>query len=84
MKLTRLDRIAIALALILVGVLLTGCGSRQTEPMPMVSPAPIIRVDSGCQWTRPIVLNDGDLLTPRTARTIVRYNSERVNRCANK
>jgi hypothetical protein len=39
-------------------------------------------IDTGCDWTRPILVSDDDVFTPRTARQILRHNDTWEALCA--
>lgn len=44
-------------------------------------PARVEAVDTGCDWARPILVNDLDQFTQRTARAVLAHNETWQRRC---
>ena len=57
-------------ALLVLAALLSGCAS----------PATVV-VDTGCDWARPILVDDADQFTDGTARQILVHNETWQGRC---
>lgn len=48
-------------------------------------PPPLVEaVDTGCDWTRPIYVNDLDQFTAGTARAVLAHNETWARRCNNR
>jgi type IV pilus biogenesis protein CpaD/CtpE len=73
------------LLLSLSAALLSSCA---TTDGPEIKPAPEVKivtqtkiVDTGCDWTRPIFVSKGDVLTDDTAKAILAHNLAGVKNC---
>lgn len=61
--------------LLMQSLMLTGCctASGVNKPAPGIVYQHKV-VDTACDWTKPIYVSEGDLLTNETAATILAYN----------
>jgi hypothetical protein len=74
------------LLLCLVASLSSGCATNGVDQAKTPAAEPLVQVktrvvDTGCDWTKPIYVSPGDVLTDGTAKAILAHNQNGVVKC---
>lgn len=74
------------LLLCLLGPLLTSCAATGVDQAKTQVEEPVIQVktrfvDTACDWTKPIYVSRGDVLTDETAKAILAHNLAGAKQC---
>ncbi|MFM0495575.1 thioredoxin domain-containing protein [Paraburkholderia caledonica] len=74
------------LPLCLLGPLLISCATNGADQAKAPAAEPLVQVktrfvDTGCDWTKPIYVSKGDVLTDETAKAILAHNLAGAKQC---
>lgn len=74
------------LPLCLLGPLLISCVTNGADQAKTQAAEPLVQVktrfvDTGCDWTKPIYVSKGDVLTDETAKAILAHNLAGAKQC---
>jgi hypothetical protein len=65
----------------LLAMLLGGCATSGVNPEGATPQVKTRIIDTGCDWTRPILVNGADVLSDATARQILAHNEAGAKHC---
>jgi hypothetical protein len=70
----------------LLGPLLTSCATNGADQVKTPAAEPLVQVktrfvDTACDWTKPIFVSKGDVLTDETAKAILAHNLAGAKQC---